>query len=615
MSEELIEEIDIDLIEDEIYNPLESCELFKKELYQKGILQSGEFSKGSSSGKFEDDLWVVPHILNSQYHYIDFSSLEELRFVDVCKDDILVIKCWVAKNLIDSAIIRKDGKYEGNYKYAQSKYLALVDFMKATNNFSEDFIDEKNGLGVKWYFDKFDVEEQTVWSKVYSVIHFIHSSEDYFLEKHGAVGTIYLEQLEACLKNLTPKTKSRALPRTRDIMLFDHYIKRFFSDETVKEDEKNIYYPIFLWWKITNIIPMRPSEFCYKIPRQCLVKEDDNYYLKIGRIKQKADTKRRLLPVLDRLKITKDIYELIDDYIKRTEEYGASDTLISYRAIIHFKKIKVKKINSDKFSLKILDRLIKNFYSEVIKNKYKEFGIKQMIKPGDTRHFAFTSLLLQGVAPPYIAIMGGHRSLKTLDNYTCSSSYYADSEIVKYVNTMLIKNKRNSVDNKNIIDIVSRMPSKCPKDISSCIPMYDIGFCMADFSKDPCSCEEETYCFKCSKWWCEPSKKNAKYLIEKVKSEEIRPRRKAYEKNVEFLLDLFRNVGLEIVDGEMVVNEEECRELRRMALNVRSDIESIASDITMINRKLIDGIEDKPLVYLDNILNLISDNTSQVIEN
>ena len=63
---------------------------------------------------------------------------------------------------------------------------------------------------------------------------------------------------------------------------------------------------------------------------------------------------------------------------------------------------------------------------------------------GDTRHFAFTSLLLQGIAPPYIAIMGGHRCLSTLDNYTCSTSYYADSEIVKYVNAMWLKVKKIS---------------------------------------------------------------------------------------------------------------------------------------------------------------------------
>ncbi|UOW66786.1 hypothetical protein [Paraclostridium bifermentans] len=613
MIEELIEDIDIDLIGEEIYDPLESSISLKEELFKKNILKSGEFTKGISNGTFEDNLWVVDNVLNSQYTYIDFSVLEALKFRGINTNDILVIKCWVANNLLQSFV---DDKNNGNYRNASSKYKHLVDFIKETNNFSKDFIDEENGLGLKWYFDSFNVEDKSIYERLYSIIHFINSAEEYFLQRHGEVGVTYLENLNEHIKSLTIKSKSRELPKTRDILLFDHYVKKYFyNDETVNEDDRILYYPILLWWKITNIIPMRPSEFCKKIPRDCLIKEGDNFYLKIGRIKQNLNFKRRLLPVLDRLKITKEIYELIYDYIEQTdiEKYGHTDTLISYRALNCFKKIETQKINLDKFSLSILDTLIKRFYSEVITNKYEESSIKRMMNPGDTRHFAFTSLLLQGVAPPYIAIMGGHRCLSTLDNYTCSSSYYADSEIVKYVNAMLINNKKDNVDSKNIIDIVSKMPAKCPKNIDLCIPMYDVGFCMADFEKEPFSCEDEIYCFKCSKWWCEPSKRNIKELIEKVKNEEIIPRQKVYEQNIEFLLDLFNNVGLEIVDGDLVVNEEDYRELKRMALNIRSDIDSIASDIAMINNiKLTESLDkEKSELYLDDILSIVSDSTRQ----
>ncbi len=610
MSIDLIEDIDIDLIQEEIYDPLEDVELLKEKLYKNNILNAGKFSKGVTNGKFEDDLWVVDEALTNQYRYIDFSELKVLKFKGVNKDDILVIKYWVASKLLDSF---DNSKGNASYRSACGKYRDLLLFIKETNNFSDDFIDEKNGLGIKWYFDSMNVKDKTLYEKAYAVLDFAYSVEDYFLQRHDEVGTVYLENIHSYINSLKIERKSRELPRTRDILLLDHYIKKFFyNDDTVKEDDKLLYYPILLWWKITNIIPMRPSEFCTKIPRDCLIKQDDNFYLKIGRIKQRANFKRRLLPVLDRLKITKDIYELIQDYIDKTdiEKYGNSDTLISYRVVELFNVSKgVEKINKDKFSINILDILLKKFYSNIIRNKYEESSIKREVNLGDTRHFAFTSLLLQGIAPPYIAIMGGHRCLSTLDNYTCSTSYYADSEIVKYVNAMMVKSKENIVDNETIMEIISKMPLKCPKDIDLCIPMYDVGFCIANFSEDGYCCEDETYCFKCSKWWCEPSLSNAKQIIEKVKNEEIKPRRQLYEQNVEFLLNLFENVGLEFVNGDLVVNEDDYRDLKRMALNIRSDIESMASDIAMSsNTKLINNIDGgKDRLYLDSILSTLSD--------
>lgn len=615
MSVEIVEDIDIDLIEEETYDPLKDVEILKEKLYENNILKSGEFLRGTTSGKFEDDLWVIDSVLQSQYSYLDFSRLKALRFKGVNENDMLVIKYWVANKLLNSYVNSKDNHISKDAVY---KYNNLISFITETNNFSDDFIDEENGLGIKWYFDSMNVEDQVLHSKAYAVLDFIYSVEDYFLQRHGVVGTVYIENIRSYMKGLNIKKIPRELPKTRDILLFDHYIKKFFyNDDTVEEDDKLYFYPILLWWKITNIIPMRPSEFCFKIPRDCLIKENNDYYLKIGRIKQNANAKRRLLPVLDRLKITKDIYKLIYDYINKTdiEKYGHTDTLISYRVLESLKQNDEKggneKINKDRFSLNILDSLLKKFYSRIIEDKYEEYSIKRMVKPGDTRHFAFTSLLLQGIAPPYIAIMGGHRCLSTLDNYTCSSSYYADSEIVKYVNAMLINNKNNDVDNETIMEIVSNMPPKCPKDINLCIPMYGVGFCMANFSEDGYCCEDETFCFKCSKWWCEPSIRNVKEIIEKVKNEEIKPRRQKYEQNVEFLLDLFRNIGLEFVNGDLVVNEDDFRELKRMALNIRSDIESIASDIAMSNSTklppIIGGEKDK--LYLENVLSLISDNT------
>ena len=147
MSVDLIEDIDIDLIQEEIYDPLEDVELLKEKLYKNNILNAGKFSKGVTNGKFEDDLWVVDEALNNQYRYIDFSELKVLKFKGVNKDDILVIKYWVASKLLDSF---DNSKGNASYGSACSKYKDLLSFIKETNNFSDD---EKVSVAFRIFFD------------------------------------------------------------------------------------------------------------------------------------------------------------------------------------------------------------------------------------------------------------------------------------------------------------------------------------------------------------------------------------------------------------------------------------------------------------------------------
>lgn len=78
--------------------------------------------------------------------------------------------------------------------------------------------------------------------------------------------------------NLT--SKQRNLVKYQSYLRFDNLLTKFW--ETAAEDEKKHYFPIFLWWKLTCILPLRPTEFVLA-PRNCLQKEGDKYKLTFRR--------------------------------------------------------------------------------------------------------------------------------------------------------------------------------------------------------------------------------------------------------------------------------------------------------------------------------------------
>lgn len=84
--------------------------------------------------------------------------------------------------------------------------------------------------------------------------------------------------------NLEYEKKSRKIPYSKDVIAFKYYLDRFFNEKHPVV-LKNFYMSILLWWKITSVIPMRPSEFAFKLKRDCIFTTDENYYLKIDRVK------------------------------------------------------------------------------------------------------------------------------------------------------------------------------------------------------------------------------------------------------------------------------------------------------------------------------------------
>ncbi|WP_338658554.1 hypothetical protein [Paraclostridium sordellii] len=597
MDNDILSKIDIDSISDETLQIKELVTEAIEEIEKYKFLKSGNYKGIELSGEFEENLWVVNNEILENNVYFDFNRLNELRFKGVAINEINFIKCWVVNRIIEFKYeyedeeenIKNEFRNVGQVGY---EFSTLVKFIDASNNFSEKFLDTTKGSAIDLFLESYKAD--TYKRKVILVIlNYIEFIEEIFIEEKKDIAIEYIEVLNQKMPMLSESCQPRKLPRSKNILLLGNYIEQFFYDKNIDEKLKLFYMPILIWWKLSTIIPMRPSEYTRKLKRNCLIKKNNDYYLKINRTKKKANIEYKYLPVLDKIKITKEVYDLIYTYIEKTEEFGKTETLFSYIAYDSIRRdIMPNMINEDLylnnknninvFTRDTLSTLLKKFYRDVIYSIYKDTFIDEELLLGDTRHIAFTSLMLQDYSPVEIAIIGGHRKLSTLYNYTCSINTYIESEVIT-----IIKNNMNieSKGMQKIADIIFNMPKECPVDIDKCVEAEirgeTIGYCTANYLKNPSPCENEE-CYECSKWWCEPTEYNYIALESAIKNK-IKNKYDKLKSDIEFIKYMLKEIGLEVVDGQLVMDNILQRELERLSLDLKSN----ANDIIHLSYRLI----------------------------
>ena len=90
--------------------------------------------------------------------------------------------------------------------------------------------------------------------------------------------TQLIEQLDELLNvsyQLNTK-KQRKLAQFQSYFLFNDILSDYWT-KPLSDDERLFYYPLYLWWKITAVVPLRPREFLLT-QRNCLTEKDGKYY-------------------------------------------------------------------------------------------------------------------------------------------------------------------------------------------------------------------------------------------------------------------------------------------------------------------------------------------------
>ncbi|MEZ2649682.1 integrase [Bacillus wiedmannii] len=492
------ESIEIAELSDEAFELEFSIELAIENLKSIEINRFSEFD-------FNNNLWQLYDEERDIMMYFRFNRLEEElqgKQLNQLKTLTVVMKCWVASLLV---------QYHFRTVYTNFKY--VLDELITTECFRKHLLDD--------FIEKMKLKGDRTQSLLASALLNFFNYYDNF---EGA-----MEYLNFLSTIPSSKPKTRTIPTVKDCLKFAWILNDFYTKSNNTDWKYVYFYPVRIWWHLTTVIPIRIGEFLL-LRRDCVDNEGNQYYLYLSRIKNKKSAGKR--QKVERIEISHKLYNMVKEYIELTEEYGYSKTLLSYRA---YKGISLtNKLNSSKtkrnpnvLTSYTFHRILNDFYNDVIatspynftvravgedseqeirqsRNNSIVFDFERRLRPNDTRHIAFLSLMIQGFHPVEIARLGGHDTVYGQRHYQQHEFFLTDSGISKLIKMFSFTGQffkghnSNIVPSNNISNIGKMFREKFifspAKTFKHEWDKLEIGNCTA-LIKD---CH--TQCFRCEYW-------------------------------------------------------------------------------------------------------------------
>lgn len=231
---------------------------------------------------------------------------------------------------------------------------------------------------------------------------------------------------------------ARSIAYYQSAFRLDFYVDLFWEDAS--EKERILYFPVWFWWKVTTIIPLRATE-CILTPRNCL-REDQkgNCYLRLRRTKQKANPKESNYKIEDDYEVTeypipRNIFKEIAWYIAKTDKSYDNVIDILFCKTVQFKLSGVLSPNDRHYTTANMYQLLQRFYN-ILRERYdlitddnesKVLTNKKQIQPialGDTRHIAVISTILTTRNLEIAKELARHRNTNVTLNYYSNSDKY-----------------------------------------------------------------------------------------------------------------------------------------------------------------------------------------------
>lgn len=363
-----------------------------------------------SPSEFLDHQWNV--MGREYYRSLDFTEIE------YNKELYLSLKCYVIVQLYDRNI-SPDSMFEGFHN--------ILNIIRLTSCYDNRKLLEFE----EWKLEKESSKINLDRYKTYN-LGFL-----YFNPINDASGYIPLfESIQGADWNAV-----REIPTYEEFVRFDFLINDFMIKATNYMRTK--YYPIFIWWKLSTIIPIRPIELV-------TIKNNDirydaieeKYYLTKGKRKQSPSKKEKgkhHVAIPHEIQINKEVFGIIEDYRKITnsenEEY-------LFHLSHHYEHLKMPNrssfinrgetiIHANHRTTTLMTKLLDSFFDEVIQdgmginivNSRDELDLENPHKTitrfnlMDTRHFAICSMMMQGFSELTIAQMAGHNKIETQSAY------------------------------------------------------------------------------------------------------------------------------------------------------------------------------------------------------
>lgn len=227
---------------------------------------------------------------------------------------------------------------------------------------------------------------------------------------------------------------------------FDDIIKDYWKSDISTED-RFFYYPLYIWWMLTGVIPLRPREFLLT-ERDCIFKNSDGrYVLKLKRNQLKGGMNGDLSHKIKDAYLTTPqpipdyLGELIESYIQETNKYENTELNTLFVTDPHYKKWgQVKHSDSRFLTYMNMNTILKYFFKEIVQNKYgytirydnedvnhdnKEI---RYIHLGDARHISFINLMQEGVTPVTAMLLGGHTNIEMASHYYSNVTQFIECQ-------------------------------------------------------------------------------------------------------------------------------------------------------------------------------------------
>ena len=226
--------------------------------------------------------------------------------------------------------------------------------------------------------------------------------------------------------------QQRTLAQFKSYLKFNEILTSFW--ETANREQKLFYFPVYFWWTLTAILPLRPTEFLLT-PRGCLI----GNMLTIRRTRLKGGMSQIRYRVADdyechQYAITDRMAGEIDQYIRSTETLRPTELDTLLRIEPHFGYAGMSpSVRNRYFTYADLNSCLRRFYQETMNGAG---AITEQIHLGDTRHLAMISLILSGGSPTICKDLAGHA------NIDISSHYYAN--IATFVECVTLERFRKS---------------------------------------------------------------------------------------------------------------------------------------------------------------------------
>ncbi len=214
--------------------------------------------------------------------------------------------------------------------------------------------------------------------------------------------------------------KPRELTGFSDYLRFNKELDSYWA--IASDDEKKLYFPVFFWWKLTAILPLRCTEFLLT-PRDCVKEENGKYILSIRRTRLKKGRRQVSHVISEDYRIEK--YEVplwLHDEIMKYQRLTEGDDLPELGTLL----VPRRKAPSGYYSYIQMSHLLKGFCREVMGDE------DYPVHLGDTRHLAMINLMLSGGSPVICRELAGHESIDVSANYYANLSTVVESMVYEY---------------------------------------------------------------------------------------------------------------------------------------------------------------------------------------